>query len=438
VEYDPVLSEAEPGTDRLYFSELLGRAVLGQAGERIGTVADGIVRLVESRPRLTGILLRLEGSDVFLPVDNVADLWQDELRLSGPSPDMRPFERRQGEVLLDRDVVGRGVIDVEGARLVQVDDLVLERRARTWYVVAVVAEPIQTFGRLLRRVLGQKGPRGEEIPWSRVEPLVGHVPTAGLRPRFVRLSGLRPADIADIVEEASREEGEQILNAVHSDPELEADVFEELSEDKQVEFLKRRSDQEAATILANMEPDRAADILLDLDQERRKPILEALPADERKKVRELLSYGEETAGGLMNNEFVALPKTETVQRALQLVRDQAEQPQVLTVVYALDGDRLFGAITLPQLLRHAPVAQLEDVVERDPIAVYPDADHPSVAVQMADYNLSALPVVDENYRLLGVITYDDLIEAIIPEEWKWRGRAERAVEPPGTEAVPPR
>jgi CBS domain-containing protein/sporulation protein YlmC with PRC-barrel domain len=427
-----MLSESDPSKPRLYFSELLGREVIGQTGDRIGTVADGIVRLVESRPRLTGILLRLEGRDAFLPADSVVDLAQEELRLSGPNPDMRPFERRQGEVLLDRDVEGRGVIDVEDARLVQVADVVLERRSKTWYVTAVVAEPVQTFTGLFQRVLGRKGPRGEEIPWSRIEPLVGHVPTAGLRPRFGRLSGLRPADIADIVEEASHEEGEQILNAVHSDPELEADVFEELSEDKQVEFLKRRSDQEAANVLANMDPDHAADMLLDLNQERRKPILDALPPDHRNKVRQLLSYGEETAGGLMNNEFVALPKTATVQRALEVIREQAEQPQVLTVVYALDGDRLFGAITLPQLLRHEPVAKLEDVVERDPIAVYPDADQPSVAVQMADYNLSALPVVDENYRLLGVITYDDLIEAILPEEWKWRGRAERA-EPPETE-----
>lgn len=406
-------------------------------GERVGTVADAIVKLLGAEPELSGLLLSLEGRDTFLHLDSIERLTDEPLRLTGPSPDMRPFERRPGEVLIERDVHGRGVVDVEGARLVQVDDVVFAPDGEIWKVASILARPVQTVGTFLGRILGRKTEPGEEIPWSRVEPLVGHVPTAGLRPRFGRLSELRPADIADIVEEASHEEGEQILEAVHADPELEADVFEELEEEKQVEFLQSRSDSEAAEVLAAMDPDHAADVLLDLDQDRRKPILEALPPEQRQKVQDLLSYGEGTAGGLMNNEFVALPEDQTVQHAIQQIRERAEQPQVLTVVYAVDGDgHLEGAITLPQLLRMAPVARLRDVVEDDPVAVYPDADLPSVAVQMADYNLSALPVVDQSHRLLGVITYDDLIHAIIPEEWRWRGRAERAVDPEEDEPGP--
>ena len=414
----------------LHFSDLEGRPVVTPEGERVGTVADAIVKLLGAQPELSGLLLSLEGRDTFLHLDSIDSLAAAPLRLTGPSPDMKPFERRPGEVLLERDVHGRGVIDVEGARLVQVDDVVFEPDGDTWRVASIIARPVQTVGVFLGRILGRKTAPGEEIPWSRVEPLVGHVPTAGLRPRFGRLSELRPADIADIVEEASREEAEQILEAVHADPELEADVFEELEDEERVEFLEARSDHEAAKVLAAMDPDHAADVLLDLDQDRRKPILEALPPEQKSKVQALLSYGEETAGGLMNNEFIALPPETTVQQALQVIRERAEQPQVLTVVYSLDSDgHLEGAITLPQLLRQAPVARLADVVEDDPVAVYPDADLPSVAVQMADYNLSALPVVDENHGLLGVITYDDLIHAIIPDEWRWRGRAERAVEP---------
>jgi CBS domain-containing protein len=414
----------------IHFSDLEGRPVVTPEGERVGTVADAIVKLLGSKPELSGLLLRIDQRDTFLHVDSVQDLGGETLKLTGASPDMKPFERRPGEVLLERDVRGRGVIDVEGARLVQVEDVVFEPDGDNWTVASIIARPVRTVGSVLGRILGRKATLGEEIPWTRVEPLVGHVPTAGLSPRFGRLSELRPADIADIVEQASHDEAEQILEAVHADPELEADVFEELDEDDRAEFLQSRTDAEAAQVLAAMDPDHAADTLLDLDQERRKPILDALPPDQKKKVQDLLSYGEETAGGLMNNEFVALPQNQTVQQALQVIRERAEQPQVLGVIYAVDEDgHLEGAITLPQLLRQAPVARLGEVVEDDPVAVYPDADLPSVAVQMADYNLSALPVVDQSHRLLGVITHDDLLHAIIPEEWRWRGRAERAVDP---------
>jgi CBS domain-containing protein/sporulation protein YlmC with PRC-barrel domain len=428
-----VLSVAESRPTRVRFSELRGRDVVPPQGERLGTVSDGIVQLLGSRPELTGLLLRLEGRDTFLHLDSVVDAGEGRLRLVGPSPDMKPFERRPGEVLLERDVVGRAVIDVDGARLVKVDDIVFEREGEDWFVTAIVSEPQRTVGSLLGRLFGGRPSAGEEIPWGRVEPLVGHVPTAGLRPAFGRLSELRPADIADIVEQASHEEGEQILEAVGADPELEADVFEELEEDKQVEYLQSRSDENAAEVLAAMDPDHAADLILDLDQDRRKPILAALPGDQRRKVEELLAYGEASAGGLMNNEFVALPKTETVQSALAAIRERADQPQLLGVVFALDGERLAGSITLPQLLRQAPVAELSQVVDDDPVAVYTDADLPSIAVQMADYNLAALPVVDHEHRLLGVITYDDVLQAVIPDEWRWRGRAERAVEPPDDE-----
>ncbi len=415
---------------RVYFSQVLGKPVLGLAGDRVGSVADAVVRLVEpTLPRLTGILLRVENRDVFVSIDDLARLTDAGLELRTPKLDMRAFERRPGEVLLARDVRGGAVIDVEGARLVRVRDVVLEGEGKTWHIAAVVSAPPRTVGEILRNLVGRQAAGGEEIPWTRVEPLVGHVPTAGLRLPFGRLSQLRPADIADIVEQASHHEGEQILSAVQADPELEADVFEELSEDKQIEFLHERSDDQAASVLANMNPDDAADLLMEMDQGRRKPVLEALPEEQQVKVRALLGYGEETAGGLMSPEFVALPEATRARDALQHIREMEEPPHILTVVYTLDGGRLSGAITLVNLVRSDPEAVLGDVAEKDPIAIYPDADIPAVALEMADYNLSSLPVVDEESHILGVITYDDVIEKILPEDWRWRGRSGRAVGP---------
>ncbi|HEV2953379.1 MAG TPA: CBS domain-containing protein [Candidatus Dormibacteraeota bacterium] len=410
---------------RVYFSQVVGRPVLARMGDRVGAVADGIVKLVDgSMPALTGILLRVENRDVFVSIDNVAKLTDSALHLSRNKVDMRTFERRPGEVLLARDVRGGAVIDVEGARLVRVRDVVLEGEGKLWRVVAVVSAPPTTFTTFFKGLFGARQ-LNEEIPWSRLEPLVGHVPSAGLLLPFGRLSKLHPADIADIVEQARHEEGEQILSAVQSDRELEADVFEEMSEDKQLEYLKDRSNEEAATVLSNMNPDDAADLLTKVDQERRKPMLEALEPDQEEKVRALLGYGEDSAGGLMSNEFLALPEERTVAEAIEHIRRLEEEPHILTVVYALQEGKLSGAIPIARLFRADSADRLKDLVEREPVALYPDADLPSVAVEMTDYNLSALPVVDQDYKILGVITYDDLIEAMLPEDWRWRGRSHR-------------
>jgi CBS domain-containing protein/sporulation protein YlmC with PRC-barrel domain len=413
---------------RMYFSQLTGRPVLTQGGERVGAISDGVVRLVDgSFPQLTGVLFHLGRRDVFVSASNLAALSDAGAKLTTPKLDVRAFERRPGEVLLARDVQGRAVIDVERGRLIRIQDIVLEGQDGTWQVIGIVSAMSRTIRDIVRPWSRPSGARGEEIPWSRIEPLVGHVPTASRRLPLHRLSALRPADIADIVAHASHDEGEEILNAVQADRELEADVFEEMNIDKQIEYLQARSNEEVATVLSNMHPGDAVDLLMQLDRDRRNPILEALPADKLAKIRVLLGYGEQTAGGLMSPEFLAVPEQETVRGVIDRIRTLPQDPYLLTTAYALDGERLSGAISLAALLRAAPTSTLRDVMERDPIALYPQADIPSVAMEMAHYNLASLPIVDDNHRIVGVITFDDLIEAILPNEWRWRGRAERAV-----------
>jgi CBS domain-containing protein len=411
---------------RIRLSRVVGRPVLGPAGETIGTVADVVVRLADGGlPTVTGGLLRLPSNEVFVGVKDVVAIDSSGVRLGSDKVDTRPFERRPGEVLLERDVRGRGVIDLERGRLVRVRDLVLGQDGERWQVVAVVASPPGSLATFLKRLLGREDEL-EEIPWRNIEPLVGHVPTAGQRLAFPRLARLKPAEIADIVEGASHDEGEQILDAVSQDEELEADVFEELDETHRVEFLKDRSHEEAAEVLSKMEPDHAADLLMQLPQERRGPILERLEPDQQRKVRSLLGYHPETAGGLMNNEFVALPAELTVEEALSRLRAMVEVPAVLTDVFVVEGDRLVGALRLSALVRADPKARLGNVAPPDPEAVFTDADLPSVAVQMADYNLSSLPVIDGEGRLVGIVTFDDLIEAMLPDQWRWRGRPDAA------------
>ena len=406
---------------RIRYSTLRGRPLRGSSGNDLGRIDDLVVRLLEegALPQVTGLLLRLPGGDVFVSMRDVAELGPDGARLSSDRLDTRPFERRPGEVLLERDVIDRAVIEVVEARLIRVGDLVLEGQGAAWRVAAAVPSPAADPLRLLARLLRRESPV-EEIDWRRIEPLVGHVPTAARR-LGARLARLRPADIADIVEQASHEEGEEILEAVHQDHELEADVFEELDEEHQVEFVRDRDDAEVSALLAGMGPDHAADLLMKLEQPRRLRILELLPEPRREPLRRLLRYNPETAGGLMSTEFVALPETAGAQQAIDELRRLPELPETLAVVYALRGEQLSGAVTLAQLLRAGPAQPLSELGSRQPVAVFPDADIPSVAVEMADYNLAALPVVDDAGRVLGVVTYDDLVEVLVPDEWRWRG-----------------
>ncbi|GAC1328346.1 MAG: hypothetical protein NVS2B16_12750 [Chloroflexota bacterium] len=205
---------------------------------------------------------------------------------------------------------------------------------------------------------------------------------------------------------------------MHGDPELEADVFEELDTEHQVEFLRNRSDAEAAEVLGSMAPDDAADLIGDLDQGRRASILARLPARQQAKVQALLAYNPSTAGGLMSPDFLSVRTDTTVTRVLEQIR---EAPITVFVVYLVDADgHLVGATSLHDLLRVPLECRVGECLEPVSARVPVEADFTDVALLMADYNLTAAPVVDEENRLVGVISVDDVLESLIPEDWRRR------------------
>jgi len=407
-------------------SGLIGSPVLDRAGERLGRVEDVIVRLREGGyPPVTGLRVRIGGRRVFVPADQLGSLGLGRVTLSGETFNLLRFERRPGEVLLKEDVLDRKLINVEAGRLVNANDVALARIGNRWRVMGVDTSPRRLFWRLLpgrpRRPLDPRS----VIDWSGVEPFVGHVPTARLLLPLRRLKRLHPAQIADLVEAASHEQGEEIIDAVHADPELEADVFEELDSEHQVEFLRNRSDEEAAKVLAEMGPDDAADLITELEQERRAKILTLLPAKQQAKVRGLLAYNPETAGGLMSPDFVSVSPETTVGTALQKVKRADLSMQALTTVFVVEAEQLLrGSVPLPALLSADATESVSALVESStPPKLRVDADLADVALFMTDYNATAAPVTDSAGRMLGVITVDDLLEAMLPEEWRRRAEA---------------
>ena len=239
-----------------------------------------------------------------------------------------------------------------------------------------------------------------------------------------RLRRLHPAQIADLVEAASHDEGEEIISAVHGDPELEADVFEELNTEHQVEFLRDKSDAEAAAVLAEMGPDDAADLVTELDQPRRAPILSLLPPSQQAKVRALLSYGQSSAGGLMSPDFVSVAPDASVADALAAVRAADVLPQVVADVFLLDDGHLAGSVPLIELLRADGSMRISELVEHTNASVHVDDDFPEVARRMADFNLTVVAVLEDDDRVIGVITVDDVLEAMLPDSWRRRAEAD--------------
>ncbi|HUC38111.1 MAG TPA: CBS domain-containing protein, partial [Acidimicrobiales bacterium] len=252
-----------------------------------------------------------------------------------------------------------------------------------------------------------------------IEPFVAHVPTARLRIPYRKLAKLHPAQIADLVEAASHDEGEEIIEAVGQDRELEADVFEELDEEHQLEFIRSRSDSEAARLLATMAPDDAADLLSDLDQERRLPVLTLMPPAHQRKIRALLSYNPETAGGLMGPDFLCLPETTPVAEVLEALRASQAPPEALAVVFASGPDgRVSGSASVVSLVKAEPSTELGSVVRPNPAHVHPDWDLHAVVRKMSDFNLTVAPVMDDEHRMIGVITVDDVLELMLPTGWR--------------------
>jgi sporulation protein YlmC with PRC-barrel domain len=413
----------------LRLSELLKRPVVDSGGQPLGRLSDVIVRLRGSDyPLVTGIVVAIGGGrTVFVPLEQVASFDSDELKLTSAKVDLRQFERREGEVLLNADVQGHRLIDVENARLVRAADLQLYRDGSEWVLSGVDTR------RRPRRLFGLLGPGpkpADDGPafrdWHDFESLIGHAGSALARGPFARVRRLKPAQIADLLEDASKSEETEILGRVHDDPELEADVFEELDEDLATRLLGARTDAEIAAVLSRMRADDAADAVAELPQARRQPVLDLLPPAQRTKVLTLLGFNQTSAGGLMGVDFVAIPSMRTVAEALAAIRESPTlQPEALTSVHAVDPDGgLRGVATVVALIQSDPAGALIDVCDTDPVRVGADTDVMDVAVLMTDYNLVTIPVVDDERRLLGVITVDDILEATLPDDWRRREAAE--------------
>ena len=414
------------GLPVIHLSQLLRSPVLAGSGEAVGRVEDVIVRLrgANEYPSVTGIVAGVGGRRVFIGSRFISEYAPDRVVLAKNKIDLRGFERRDGEVLLRADVLGHRLIDVAAVDLVRAYDVELEDTGTGWVPARLdTRRPPRLFGLI-------KGSGGHVArDWKAFEPLIGHTHSDALRRHWGRVGGFKPAEIADLLEEADKAEGGEILDRVRDDPELEADVFEELDPEKASRLLDSMPDDEVAALLGRMRADDAADAIADLRQSRRRRVLDLMPAPQRTKVITLMGFNPESAGGLMNVDFVSCAATATAGSAVALIASaRTIQPEALVKMHVLDEDkRLAGVVSVIAMLQAEPSESVGALMDSDPVRVSADADLTDIALLMADFNLYAIPVVDEQDRVLGVVTVDDVLEATIPEDWRRREPAPRPV-----------
>ena len=406
----------------LYLSQVLGRPIRDLEDERVATVKDVIVRLGEDdHPPVIGLVARYRRRDFFVSRWRITEFNEQGVRLNSDILDLRPFERRETEVLLARDVLDKQLIDVDGKRVVRVNDVQIIQAATDWRVTGADVSLLGLWRRLAPPgFLGTRTPV-EVIDWSDVGYLATDAATVQLKSSSGKLARLHPVEIARLAEALSYHHGSEVVESL--DDEIAAETLEEMPAQQQARILGDMDEERAADILEWMSPDEAADVLGDLPEEKAEELLGLMEGEEQADVAELLPYADDTAGGLMTTEFVSLPHQLTVGEALARLREMAETPNMIYYLYVVDGEdswKLQGVIALRSLILADPASPLAEVMRTEFQSADADDTASEVAQKIAEYNLLALPVVDEGGDILGIITVDDAMEILLPKDWRQR------------------
>ena len=412
----------------IYLSQMLGIPVVDSTGEKIGTVNDLGIATGEVFPRVTSLAFQGPGKTPFMIswrkyVDSFDD---DEVRLKVPSTDIRFSYLQPTEVLIARDLLNKQIVDTRGMRVVRVNDLKLSDTSQSQLRLLGAEVGARGLLRSLHPALEHVACRvaktfGRSIPesiiaWNYMDLLDRDLSAVKLSVTHRTLDDMHPADIADIIEQLDPRLRGQVFAQL--DDAQAALAMAELDDDEMAaEIMGDMSDLDASKMLSEMDPDDAAELVGELDYEKAEKLLRLMGVKEQRAVRQLLGYREDTAGRIMTSEFVSLPVDATVRDAIARVRDLNEDVETMHYLYLVDDERhLKGVISLRDLVVNGPDVPLVELAEtEDVLTASPEDDQEDVAEDIAKYNLLAMPVVDENRKLLGIVTVDDALDVMREE-----------------------
>ncbi|MDT4983083.1 MAG: hypothetical protein QOF95_573, partial [Pseudonocardiales bacterium] len=400
-----------------------GIGVFDPNGDQLGKVRDAVTTLRTDRqpPRVLGLVIEIQHRHrIFVPMGRVTRIEPDAVVLSSGTVNMKRFERRNNELLVLGELLDRTVTIVDSGKPVSIADVGMEQnRARDWVITRLAVRA--AAARLAPRRRGQLF----QVAWNEVDGLALPEHSQGTDALLATLSEMRPADVAHALRDMPDKRRREV--AAGLDDERLADIMQEMSEEDQVELLHTLADERAADVLEAMDDDDAADLLGEMTHADQQRLLELMEPDEAAPVRRLLSYGDYTAGGLMTSEPVILLHDATVAEALALVRNPELSPALAAQVFvvrppqATPTGRFLGTAHIQRLLREPPSALVSGIAERDPDALRPDTPLDEITRHLATYNLVAAPVVDDHDRLLGAVSVDDVLDHLLPEDWRDTG-----------------
>jgi CBS domain-containing protein/sporulation protein YlmC with PRC-barrel domain len=411
---------------RIYLARLAGIAVFDPNGDQVGRVRDVVVRFRPGTapPRVTGLVVEIQQRRrIFLPIGRVMAADVDAVVLNTGTLSLRRFEQRPGETLVLGELLDRQVRVTDSGLPAMVVDLAMEQaRNRDWLVTRVAVREVPPG------FLGRRRGHLRQLEWSEITGLAGSQAGQGAATLLSVYEDMRPADLAHALKDLPDKRRVEVAAAL--DDERLADVLEELPENDQVRILGTLAVERAADVLEAMNPDDAADLLAELPVGEQERLLELMEPEEAAPVRQLLLYTEGTAGSMMTSEPVILAPDATVAEALARIRSPELPPALAAQVYvcrppmATPTGRYLGTLHFQRLLREPPSDLVGGIVDADITPLSPDTPLPEVTRQMATYNLVATPVVDSDDRLVGAVTVDDVLDHLLPQDWRDRDGGE--------------
>lgn len=406
-----------------YLSSMLGRPVYDSAGEKLGVVSDLAISTGEVFPRITSLAFKGPGRTPFMISwrKYVADFTEDEVTLNAESYNIRFSYLQPTEVLLARDLLDQQIVDTQGMKIVRVNDLKLSPSGTQLRLlgaeVGIRGILRQLHPLLERAVVGVSGLFHKKIDekiiaWNYMDLLDRDLSKVKLSVTHKRLDELHPADVADILEQLDPKQRAEVFK--HLDEARSAEVIAELEDDVQAETLDDLDDRQVSSMLGQMDPDDAADIIRDLPYEKAETLLRLMGVEDAAEIRALLGYREDTAGGMMTTQFVAMSETSTVRDTVEVLRGLDEDFPTVHFVYVLEEDteKLVGVLSMRTLLLAHREQQLHEIMYDEMLTISPDDPEEEVADDIAKYDMVALPVVDESGRMLGLVTVDDALDVI--------------------------
>lgn len=405
------------------YTSILGKKIYDEFGDVLGELKDVYVTTDEGYPRIIGYKVRREGVIFHYEFRNIF-FYQSDNRVKIKTKGSKEILPRTYSYLLSQHLLDRKIVDINGKKVVRVDDLRIAEIAGEYRVIAVETGAsakfrrmkCPTFGKMLYKILN-KDYEDRVLMWDDVESLGMVNDSLQISVPFKKLSTLHPADLADILEDLDTKARTQIFESLDED--LAADTLEELDQEYKGTIIKELSQEKAAELLENMASDEIADILDDLDEEEREKILINLEKEDADEVIELLQYEDETVGSIMSKEFVSLNIDVNVRELIEIIKEMDLEEEDLYVIYITDDEeRIIGSISLKKLIINSDDTKVKDIMDTEFNYVRHDADIDEAVELISKYDLLTMPVVDEEEKIVGVVNTHDLIDEVLYPIWK--------------------